>query len=59
MIDKPERKFDLRTLERNLRKGLITQEEYDAYLKNLPDSADNVDNIEAEFVEGILDKDQD
>lgn len=32
-------KFDTRLLEYNLSAGLITQAEYDAYLKALPDDA--------------------
>ena len=34
--------YDVRTLERNFRKGLITRKEYDKYLKALPDKADNI-----------------
>lgn len=49
-----ERVFDVRTLERSLDRGLITREDYDAYLANLPDVADNAAALEAEFVEGVL-----
>lgn len=34
------RMFDVRTLERNLRKGLITHKDYEKYLAKLPDAAD-------------------
>ena len=34
--------YDVRTLERNFRKGLITRKDYDKYLKALPDKADNI-----------------
>ncbi len=34
------RLFDVRTLERNLRKGLITHKDYEKYLAKLPDAAD-------------------
>ena len=33
--------YDVRTLERNLRKGLINKKDYEKYLKALPDRADN------------------
>ncbi|MFU8803882.1 MAG: hypothetical protein ACNA8W_08755 [Bradymonadaceae bacterium] len=49
-----ERLFDIRTLERSLDRGLITREQYDDYLANLPDAADNAARVEAEFVEGVL-----
>jgi hypothetical protein len=37
-----ERLFDLRTVRRNIRAGLITKERYEEWLKSLPDAADNV-----------------
>ena len=43
MTTRDEQKiYDVRTLERNIRKGLITRKDYDKYLKTLPDRADNV-----------------
>ena len=33
--------YDVRTLERNLRKGLISKKEYEKYLKALPDREAN------------------
>ncbi len=38
-------KFDLRTKERNLRDGTLPKEEYQKYLKSLPDEAANVQEI--------------
>jgi len=32
--------WDVRTLERRLRKGLITKKDYDKYLKTIPDAAE-------------------
>jgi hypothetical protein len=32
--------FDVRVLERNLRKGVLTRKDYDKHLKALPDAAD-------------------
>lgn len=58
MDTKTERKFDLRTLERNFDKGLISKDEYNAYLEKLADINDNADAFEAEFVENVLDKDE-
>lgn len=37
-----ERLFDLRTIRRNIRSGVMTREKYDEYLRSLPDMADNV-----------------
>lgn len=56
MDTKTERKFDLRTLERNFAKGLISKDEYKTYLEKLADINDNADEFEAEFVENVLDK---
>ncbi len=43
-----DREFDLRTLEASLRKGLITEKDYQKYLKDLPDENNNVEAIEWE-----------
>ena len=42
-----ERRFDLRTLERSLVRGRITQQEYDAFLGGLDDVAENCEPIGA------------
>lgn len=49
-----DRQFDVRTLKRNLERGTISREAYDAYLASLPDASENAAPIEAEFVEGVL-----
>lgn len=54
-----EKAFDVRILERNLDKGLITREEYEKHLSGLDDVAGNATKLEAEFVEGVFDKDDD
>jgi hypothetical protein len=36
-----ERVYDIRILERNIRKGLITRKDVDKYLKSLPDREGN------------------
>lgn len=39
--------FDRRVVERNLRKGVVTREEYDQWLANLGDSTPNSEVIRA------------
>jgi hypothetical protein len=39
---KDVRLFDLRTVERNIKRGLITRKEYERHLKSLEDAASNV-----------------
>jgi hypothetical protein len=36
------RLFDIRAIERNIRKGLITRKDYDKHLKSLPDVTDKI-----------------
>jgi hypothetical protein len=36
------KQWDVRTLERKLRKGLINKKDYEKYLKSLPDVAENI-----------------
>lgn len=49
-----DRLFDVRVLERNLQKGLISREEFDKYVASLDDAEKNSTTVEAEFVEGVL-----
>lgn len=49
-----DRMFDVRVLERNLNKGLISREEFDKYVADLADAEANSTTISAEFVEGVL-----
>ncbi len=37
MFIDPKKKFDVRNIQRNLRDGVLTQEEYEEFLRNLPD----------------------
>ena len=37
--------LDVRVRERNLRKGVLDEKDVEKYLKELPDSAANVENI--------------
>lgn len=40
-----DKKFDTRVIEKNLSRSLVRQEEYDKFLKSLPDDADLADRI--------------
>lgn len=40
--DKSYRLFDVRTIERNIKKGMTTRKDYEKHLKALADSADKV-----------------
>lgn len=54
--------LDRRVVERNIRKGIVTREEYEAFLKALPDATDNSELIAAklgEEEEEILEDDVD
>ena len=44
-IDSEKSKFDLRTLKRYLREGKITQKEWEAHLKNLPDESSKAEPL--------------
>lgn len=46
--------FDVRILDRNLQKGLITREQYDKHLAALDDVEADAVPVEARFVEGVL-----
>lgn len=46
-MDEGDIRFDKRVLQRNLRSGVVTQEEYERYLKRLKDSGGDVDIFEA------------
>lgn len=39
---KAQRLFDVRTLERNIKRGLTTRKDYEKYLKSLDDATANV-----------------
>jgi hypothetical protein len=39
---KPQRQFDVRTVERNIKKGHFTRKDYEKHLKALPDTAEKV-----------------
>jgi len=39
-----QKKFDIRTIGRNTKSGIITQKDYETYLSKLPDVSDKVFN---------------
>jgi hypothetical protein len=43
-----EKNFDTRVVERNIKKGVVSQKDYDVLLKQLPDEKDNFDLIPIE-----------
>ena len=59
MATDDERKFDIRTIDRRLDDGEVSQDEYDEYLDDLPDVSDNAVEFEAEFEEDVLEDDED
>jgi len=40
--------FDKRLVEKNIRRGLVTRKEYNAYLKSIEDSTENLEHLELE-----------
>jgi hypothetical protein len=39
---KASRLFDVRTIERSIKKGLVTRKDYEKHLKTLPDATEKV-----------------
>ena len=50
MSEKPLHYFDSRTAERNISRGLITREEYDAFVDGTEDAGDNSLEVYTRFV---------
>jgi hypothetical protein len=50
---KNPRLFDVRTVERNIRKGLITRKEYEKYLKSLADATGKAAPHEAQAAAAV------
>ena len=48
-----ERLYDVRVVERNIRKGVISRKDVDRYLKSLPDREENAQRM-AELVDAGL-----
>lgn len=43
MYKDEEKKFDIRVVDKYIRERIVTRQEYEDYLKNLPDIASNID----------------
>jgi hypothetical protein len=43
--------LDRRVVERNIRKGIVTREEYDTFLRELGDASENAESITARLGE--------
>ncbi|TXD37020.1 hypothetical protein FRC98_09775 [Lujinxingia vulgaris] len=56
MARSKDRKYDIRTLDRFLRDGKVSDEEHQAYLDSLPDVAEKAAKVEADFEENVLEK---
>ena len=56
---KPQRTFDVRTIERNIKKGNITRKDYEKHLKSLPDTTDKVAPPEEDRADDAADDDID
>jgi len=55
---KPQRTYDVRTIERNIKKGNITRKDYEKYLKSLPDVTEKVAPPEEEGADAAADTDE-
>ncbi|RME27085.1 MAG: hypothetical protein D6798_05375 [Deltaproteobacteria bacterium] len=58
-MDKPEHLFDIRVVERNIAAGVITREDYEAWLEGLEDCADRAEEIEARPIRHVDDAEAD
>jgi hypothetical protein len=52
------KKFDKRTIEKNLREGVVSAEEWKKFLRSLPDVSDNVDFVIIEEEKGEATQDR-
>ena len=53
---KNPRLFDVRTIDRNIKKGLTSRKDYDKHLKALPDASDKIAPPEADPVDDSEDE---
>jgi len=53
------RLLDIRTVERNIKAGKVSQDEYQKYLEGLEDSADEADETETQMILHVADEDVD
>ncbi|MCB1152066.1 hypothetical protein KDL45_00345, partial [bacterium] len=50
VIRKPEQLYDVRLVDRHRKTGVVQSKDYDKWLKDLPDAADNSEYITAEHI---------
>jgi len=55
---KPQRQFDVRTVERNIKKGYFTRKDYEKHLKSLPDVAEKVAPADEDLSDDLDDVDE-
>jgi len=55
---KPQRQFDVRTVERNIKKGHVTRKEYEKHLKALPDVAEKVAPADEDLTDDLDEMDE-
>ena len=55
----PLAQYDYRTIDYLIRAGIISQKDYESFLKSLPDNEDNVAYIEVYEEPGLLENKQD
>jgi hypothetical protein len=51
-MDEGDVRFDKRVLQRNLRSGVVTRDEYQRYLKKLNDLSSDIDIFESRLMAG-------
>ncbi|MFT5680667.1 MAG: hypothetical protein ACI8RZ_001573 [Myxococcota bacterium] len=53
-----ERMFDKRVVERNIKRGKVTQAQYDAWLASLEDCTELSEDTETVFITRVPDEDE-
>ncbi len=53
-----ERLLDIRTIERNIKAGKVSQEDYQKYLESLEDCADEAEETETQMVLHVADAEE-
>ena len=53
-----DRLLDIRTIERNIKAGKVSQEDYQKYLDNLEDCADEAEETETQMVLHVADAEE-
>ncbi len=53
-----DRLLDIRTIERNIKAGKVSQEDYQKYLESLEDCADDAEETETQMVLHVADAEE-